>query len=101
MPFNADAQMRFMQHCNVPAPPFLIIQRNRLIGILDTVRTTILEWSLKLEEDGIIGEGMSFSPQEKAMASEKAYELIPPGSIIINSVIQSNSPNSRQTARRK
>lgn len=99
MPFNQEAQMHFMRYSNVPAPPFLVIQRNRIIGILDTVRTTILEWSLKLEEDGIVGEGMSFSNEEQAVASSKMADLLPPGSVIINSVIQHNSPSATQSLR--
>jgi hypothetical protein len=40
--------------------------------MLDAVRTIILNWSLKLEEDGILGEGLVFTPKEK-----KAAENIP------------------------
>jgi len=39
-----------------------------LTGIVDAVRNTVLEWSLRLEEQGILGEGMRFSPEEKAIA---------------------------------
>ncbi|MEH7440648.1 hypothetical protein V7182_24665, partial [Neobacillus drentensis] len=38
--------------------------------IIDTVRNIILEWSLKLEEDGIVGEGLSFSDKEKEEAKK-------------------------------
>ena len=39
-----------------------------LIGILDAVRTKVLDWSLDLEKAGIVGEGLSFSSKEKNMA---------------------------------
>lgn len=39
-------------------------------GVLDAVRKEILRWSLQLEAEGILGEGMSFSPKEKTMAKE-------------------------------
>lgn len=40
-----------------------------LKGILDTVRTELLKWSLKLEKDGILGDGLTFSPDDQRKAS--------------------------------
>jgi hypothetical protein len=45
-----------------------IIPSSSMIAILDQVRTTILEWSLQLEAEGVVGEGMSFSDEEKIRA---------------------------------
>lgn len=42
--------------------------------ILQAVKNIVLEWSLQLEEDGIIGEGMSFSDQEKQIAQKHISE---------------------------
>jgi len=68
-----------MQHCDDPYPPipYTVVQRSQLRGILDAVRTSVLNWSLKLEADGIVGDGMSFSPDEKKIASEQAADLRP------------------------
>jgi AbiTii-like protein len=44
-----------------------------LKGVLDAVRTEILKWGLKLEKDGILGEGMTFSKDEQQKASEIHY----------------------------
>lgn len=41
------------------------VSKNRIMALLDAVRTTILEWALTLEKDGIMGEGLSFSAKEK------------------------------------
>lgn len=41
-----------------------------VVGILDAVRTTLLDWSLKLEKLGVKGEGMSFSDDERKRAHE-------------------------------
>ncbi|MEF9443331.1 hypothetical protein OWS73_33475 [Burkholderia sp. 1B3(2022)] len=41
------------------------VAKNRIMALLDAVRTTILEWALTLEKDGIMGEGLSFSEKEK------------------------------------
>lgn len=50
--------------------PALHVGANSIEAILNCVRNTVLEWVLKLEEEGIIGEGMSFSKEEKAKAEE-------------------------------
>lgn len=42
-------------------------------GIIETVQDIILHWALKLEEDRILGQGMSFSKQEKGLASTHNY----------------------------
>jgi hypothetical protein len=55
--------------------PTLIIDGSRLFGILEAVRNIILDWSLKLEANGILGEGMTFSPREKDQASSVTYNI--------------------------
>ena len=42
--------------------------RTELKKILSAVRNRILEWSIVLEENGIIGEGVSFTEKEKNVA---------------------------------
>jgi hypothetical protein len=46
----------------------LHIDPSVISGILDAVQNTVLNWALKLEEEGILGEGMSFSKEEKEKA---------------------------------
>jgi AbiTii len=46
----------------------LHIDRAAFAQILDAVRNTILDWSLKLEKAGITGVGLSFSREEKHIA---------------------------------
>jgi hypothetical protein len=38
------------------------------VGILDAVRTAILDWAIEMEKAGVHGEGLSFSPAEQKMA---------------------------------
>ncbi|ENM5727944.1 hypothetical protein V4V56_003970 [Vibrio mimicus] len=40
-----------------------------LFPIVDAVRNSVLEWSLKLEQEGILGEGISFSSEEVKKAN--------------------------------
>jgi hypothetical protein len=67
----------YAQIKDVITPPKLILQKNSLVGILDAVRNTILDWTLKLEADGVLGEGMTFSQQEKktATTNETNYHI--------------------------
>jgi hypothetical protein len=55
-----------------PLEPVRIIGRNKLASVIDTVRTTILEWALKLEAEGIMGQGLTFSDEEKKIAAGNA-----------------------------
>ena len=49
--------------------PSFLISPSGVHAIVDAVRNVVLKWSLKLEKDGILGENMSFTPEEKKKAS--------------------------------
>lgn len=55
--------------------PELVIGRSQVFGILEAVRNIILEWSLKLEKDGILGEGLTFSKEEQRIAASTTYNI--------------------------
>lgn len=57
-----------MQQSIAPLRPLRVVGANRLLTIVNTVRTRILEWALSLEAEGIQGDGLSFSPSEKQAA---------------------------------
>ncbi|HBX56042.1 hypothetical protein [Pseudomonas sp. UBA2684] len=57
-----------MQESIAPLRPLRAIGANKLTAILNTIRTRILEWSLSLEAEGILGDGFSFSTSEKQAA---------------------------------
>jgi len=44
--------------------------KNVLVSIVDTVRNLVLDWAIKLELEGILGEGVSFTVEEKKKAAE-------------------------------
>lgn len=52
--------------------PRIVIQfgRGSVIGILDAVRNMTLDWAIEMEKKGVLGDGMSFDPQEKMQAKE-------------------------------
>lgn len=73
VPFPQEQIQFFIKHFEVPSPPYLIINKASLAGILESVKDIILKWSLKLEKEGIFGEGMVFSKgeQEKAINNQQ------------------------------
>lgn len=97
--FPPEVVTHLMAHQDAPMVPYLKINKTSLMGVLDAVRNAILDWALKLESDDILGENMSFTPEEKQIASSKASDLMPSINVInignmINSTIQQSSPKS-------
>jgi hypothetical protein len=51
------------------------VQRSSVAGIADAVRSTVLDWALKLEEAGVHGEGLSFSASEAQRAQSVVINI--------------------------
>jgi len=70
MPFEAQRMIsRMLEPSFQNIEIFWVVQRSQIVEILDAVRNAILEWSLKLESEGILGDDLSFSDDEKRKAS--------------------------------
>ncbi|WP_219726166.1 AbiTii domain-containing protein [Castellaniella caeni] len=64
-------------------------------GVVDRVRSRILDWALDLEDRGIIGEGMSFTLEEKQAVQEQHYHF---GNVSGSQIqISSNGSTQAQT----
>lgn len=70
------------------------ISRASIQAIVEAARDVILRWGLKLEEDGIIGEGITFSREEKQIAANHNYS-----SFIQIKVEQTQMQNSSSESR--
>lgn len=92
---NKEAQL-LMAGMELPLHPTLFVSPTEILKILETVRNDVLEWALELEEKGILGEGMSFSPQEKEAASHITNYFTNNFGNVTNSQFQQNSPNASQ-----
>jgi hypothetical protein len=92
MPFSNRVQARLMKGTAMDSPPVLIVQVARLHGIVDAVRTAILDWALKLEEKGILGEDLSFSEADRRAASHITFNI----ASMSHSQIQADTANSQQ-----
>ena len=59
-------QTKYSLHCNVC----------QIKSIIEQVKNTILEWTIKLEEEGILGEEMQFNSEEKEAAKRIPQQII-------------------------
>lgn len=72
--FSGSAKIQIMKLFETDYEPASFIGKSQVEGIIEQVKTTLLEWSIKLEEDGILGdEHMSFTEEEKETAQQKIH----------------------------
>lgn len=53
----------------------LLLERSDLQAVLDAVRHKILDWALKLDSEGITGEGMNFPVEQIQRASQMTINI--------------------------
>lgn len=100
--FSDSMNAYLNKHGSAPFPTKyrLKISTNQLFNIMESVRTSILEWSITLEENGIVGEGVQFSESEKKIATTNPvinnYVTNIFGNVS-NSQFQQGTTNSGQT----
>ncbi|MCF5053377.1 hypothetical protein GIW50_20670 [Pseudomonas syringae] len=95
LPFPAKLEEKLLAGMNLRMTPGLQIESSSLKNIIYGVRDRVLQFALELESQGIHGEGMGFSKEEKAAAASITYNTITIGSMH-NSQIQQDSDNSNQ-----
>jgi len=78
-PFPAEMEGELAKVFGRQVKAYRFSTAGQLTSILETVRNRILEWALRLESEGILGKGMSFSEDDKAKA-----QATPAGIIIGN-----------------
>ncbi len=96
IPFPKNLEFALMKG-NLPLRPSLLIERAQCHSILDAVRNIILEWTLRLEENNILGEDMTFSRDEKRVAATITYNIKNFISQMTNSQIQQDTTYSSQS----
>ena len=74
-PFSQKQVNMLMKAMEIPLQPSLHVAYTGIVGILDSVRNNILVWALDLERKGILGEGMTFSKEEKSAATQVSYQI--------------------------
>ena len=96
VPFSQENINKIMKSMNTPLHPVLFISYTEVIKILNVVRNTVLNWSLQLEKEGIMGEGMSFSKKEKQISDKATYQITNYIGSMQNSQIQQDSSGAIQ-----
>ncbi|MFB2832740.1 hypothetical protein ACE1BS_24705, partial [Aeromonas jandaei] len=88
--------MQMIREANgVTMRPALRFSPVQVQGVIETVRSRVLEWALELEARGVLGEGMTFTPQEKQTVQQQHYHF---GDVSSSQIqIGSNSSNQTQT----
>jgi hypothetical protein len=98
VPFPEEVQRRLCKGMPFETEVTLIVQSSSLARVVDAVRTIILNWSLKLEEDGIHGEGLSFTQEEKNQAGASVYNITNFHGPVLGPQVQQGSERSVQIA---
>ena len=78
VPLPHDALMRFFgnsEEFRLGIIPTLIVGKEQIFGILESVRNEILNWSLELERRGILGDGMTFSQEDIRKAGSITFNI--------------------------
>src|SRR5207302_9870683 len=96
VPFDPHTEHELMRAGTLRLKPTLEVSSAAVKGILDKVRTTVLDWCLDLEAKGVLGEHMTFSEKEKQTASAANYHVHFHGAVT-TSQIQQGSIHSSQT----
>lgn len=71
IPMTPSENIMFSKNLPFQAKFELFISSSIVTHIIEQVKTNILNWTLVLEEKGIIGEGLSFSQEEKNKAKSE------------------------------
>lgn len=77
MSYPGDVQKTIDEICSSPFPTnyALHISTHLLKSIIDKVGNCLLEWTIRLESEGILGENMRFSQEEQNMAKDMPQQI--------------------------
>jgi len=77
--------------------PVYILNPSELFGIIEAVKNIVLDWILNLESEGIFGEDLDFTKEEKESVKNITFNI----NHIENSQIQNDANNSIQVMYRQ
>ncbi len=75
----------------------LLLGTSSLFPILDSIKTIILNWAMKLEGDNILGKGLTFTVHEKEIAQSPTYNTTNFYGPVSSSQIQQQTSDSTQS----
>jgi len=100
IPFPEKLERILMQSIDIPieTKATLFSPRTEIVRIVEQVRTIILNWALKLEEEGILGEGLTFSKNEKEAAVSAPQNITNFFGPVQNPQIQQGNTSAKQVS---
>lgn len=75
IPFPERNRQVIAKAVNFDTKFILMVSPASVAGIIEAVRNSLLDWSLKLEKEGILGEGITFSIEEKKKAQKGKFYI--------------------------
>jgi hypothetical protein len=77
--FSRDVEQTLMQmvreSTGATMKPVLRFSSVQIGGVVEIVRSRVLDWALDLEGRGVLGEGMTFTQQEKQVVQAQHYHF--------------------------
>jgi hypothetical protein len=70
MPFDPATEQRLQRATGEKTSFTVFVPGSALSGIVAAVRNAVLNWTLELEQKGVLGEGLSFTPEERRAAAQ-------------------------------
>jgi len=100
IPFPEKLERILMQSIDIPieTKAARFSPRTEIVRIVQQVRTIILNWALKLEEEGILGEGLTFSKNEKEAAVSAPQNINNFFGPVQNPQIQQGNTSAKQVS---
>ncbi|MFJ2428487.1 hypothetical protein [Pseudomonas sp. NPDC087804] len=98
MGFHPEQAAMLMSGMHPPMEPWLAVEKSSVHRIVASVRTKILDFALDLEQQGVLGDGMTFTKDEKERASSFTYNINIEK--MTDSQIQQGTTNSTQNYHR-
>lgn len=74
------------------------VTKGQLEGIFDSVRNLTLDWSLRLEQAGVLGENMTFTVTEKQEAKSVSQQFFIQNAGVVGNVTDNATVTNNQTA---
>lgn len=100
IPFPGSISQKLSKNAGSPVvlEAALFITKAAVNSVVEKVKNTLLEWTLELEESGILGDGMTFSDSEAAAAKRFPQQINYYGTVVNGNIsgsqIASGSNNS-------
>lgn len=81
-----------------PADVALFLGSSALVTVVEAVRNLVLDWALKLEKAGVLGEGMVFSKKDREQAAPVTHQFFIQNAGVVGDVSDNASVTNKQTA---